>query len=684
MRKYDGTIASLFLALLALGGLAWAVSARAGALSDEAALPVPILIDDVTHHLGDQTVEFFDVPEPEDTVYTATFALPASAVQDSFLRFETYNVQAANPVRLNGVEVGVLPGTWWIGWQPTVLAVPASTLQEGENTLVISLTQFAQWHLSEHWYDDVQFRHIDLLTSQTPFSDEFDDLNPRWEWVDLVGNCSYSLTHTLGSLTVNVPGASEWGTGHDLWWLTNYNAPRLLQPVQGDFVIETTVSADPQHNYQAAGLLVWQDTWHHVRLERNPWLGGGIYGSARHGQGPHWAFRPTTATEVNLRVSRVGDTFVGWYREEGASSWTILGQAPAPMSDTVLVGLAVYNQGQDHLMSAEFERFYISQVAPPIFSTPCGTTNQVRPVIRGVATPNKEVRLYADGIQVASTTAAVEGTFAVSPTVALNAGSHILTATVVSGSEESFPSPDLSLTVEPDDTIDLLGVTITHAPLFGNDPLITDHLRNGQGCATCDDSGFNVWVPSSKPITVSVPVSGTDVVTVSVRIGGTDYALDDDDGDNVYTGTFTPPGVRGLANFEFIVHRAGGLVIDYACGQIIIDPYGVVYDANLGLSAPIAGAVITLYQQDADTQEWTLWSPPVGQENPQTTGKDGGYSFYVSPSWYYVTVEAEGYKSFMSQPIEVDATTGPVELPVPLEPNRNIKVYLPLVGKHWP
>jgi len=685
MREHIGIAASLFLALLALGGLIWAVGAWAGPLPNMT-LPLPVPIDDATHHLGDQTVPFFDVPEPEGTTYSVTFSLPASAVQDSFLRLETYNAQADNPVQVNGVEVGRLPGTAWFGWQPTVLSVPASALQEGENTLVISLTRFSKRDWLEQWYDDVQFRDMDLLISQTPFNDEFDSLNPRWDWVDLLGDCSYSLTETLGFLTVNVPGALEWSKGHDLW-LLNFNAPRLLQPVRGDFYIETKVIANPQYNYQAAGLLVWQDTRHYLRLERNSWLGGGIYTSAHYGEGPRWTFRPTKATEVSLRVSRIGDTFASWYREEGASSWTLLGQATAPMSDTVLVGLAVYNQWVNQSMSAKFDYFHIGRVAPPILTTPCGTTNQVRPAIRGLGAPGKEVRLYADGLLVATTTVTVEGTFAMSPTVALSAGDHILTATVTSDGEESPPSEKLNLIVDPSESIDLIGVTITHAPIFGSGPLVTDHLRNSEGCASCDGSGFNVWIPLNKPITVSVPVSGTDIVSVSVRIADREYFLADPDGDNVYEGTFTPPYVRGLASFEFIVYRAGGPIIEYTCGQILIDPYGVVYDAALGPTAPISGAVVTLYQQDPNTQEWDLWSPTDGQENPQTTGADGLYSFNVSPGWYYVTVEAEGYKPYASEPLQVDASTGPVELPVPLQSSEGAKiykVYLPCVGRSWP
>ncbi len=673
-----GTILTLLVFTLLIGS-----ATRDRALADQAALPAPLVIDEAAHHLGDQTVALFAVPEPEGTVYTTTFILPATSVRDAFLRLETYNAEYANPVQLNGIEIGTLPGTWWIGWQPAVISVPAAALREGENTLVISSVRLPQWHLFEHWHDDFMFRRIGLLAGQDPFADAFDDgeLPPRWDWVDLQEDCAYDLAEQPGALVVNVPPSEEWQRGHDLFWLANYNAPRLLQPVHGDFQIETRVHVDLQDGYQAAGLLAWQDTWHHVRLERNGWWGGSVLGGVYAGPGPQWTYRVAHSTDLSLRLSRVGNTFLGWYREAGAPDWTSLGQATAPLSDTLLVGLAAYNQGSREPTRAAFDHFLVTQLVPPAFTSPCGTTNQVRPTLRGLATAGREVQLTVDGVQVATTLASAGGTFAVSPTVALDPGAHVVAATAVHNGQASSPSPGLPLTVDPGETVDLLGVGITHLPLLRAGPPVTEPLRNRDGCAACDGSGFSVWVPGGKPITVSVPVSATDVTAVIVRIGGADYPLQDLDGDNVYEGTFSPPPVRGFAALAFVVYRAQGLVIEYACGEIIIDPYGVVYDAAVGPKAPISGAVVTLYQQDSLTQAWRQWAPAGDQGNPQTTGSDGRYSFNVVEGRYYITVDAPGYVSYQSQPLEVSTASGPAELMVPLRRSGGFTVYLPFVAR---
>jgi hypothetical protein len=383
-------------------------------------------------------------------------------------------------------------------------------------------------------------------------------------------------------------------------------------------------------------------------------------------------------------LRREGNTFVGGFREEGTPEWTLLGQATAPFSDTLLIGLAVYNQGSDHATSAEFDHVHVSQLVPPVFATPCGTTNQVQPVVRGLATSGTQVRLYTDGVQIATTTATPGGAFVVSPMAALGPGFHTLTATVTGGDGESSSSPGLGLTVDPTTAIDLIGVTIAHAPLFRDGPPVIGSLRNRDSCAACDGTGFNVWVPGGKPITVSVPVSATAVTSVTVRVGGLEHTLKDPDGDGIYEGTFVPPPIRGLARLTFAVYRAGGLVIEYSCGEMIIDPYGVVYDAALGPGAPIAGAVVTLYQQDQATRTWHVWTPTDGQENPQMTGAEGRYAFAVPQGTYYVTVQAPGYAPYASQPIEVSEATGPVELLVPLDRAKATKVFVPLVQMSSP
>jgi hypothetical protein len=88
-----------------------------------------------------------------------------------------------------------------------------------------------------------------------------------------------------------------------------------------------------------------------------------------------------------------------------------------------------------------------------------------------------------------------------------------------------------------------------------------------------------------------------------------------------------------------------------------------------------------LYQQHPLTLEWDLWQPADNQQNPQITQAGGGYAFNVPEGMYYLSVEAAGYQPYNSQPIEVSADRGPVELSIPLVRETQVKVYLPLVAR---
>ncbi|MFZ1266882.1 MAG: hypothetical protein WAU95_10500, partial [Anaerolineae bacterium] len=65
-----------------------------------------------------------------------------------------------------------------------------------------------------------------------------------------------------------------------------------------------------------------------------------------------------------------------------------------------------------------------------------------------------------------------------------------------------------------------------------------------------------------------------------------------------------------------------------------IDPAGKVFDAST--SAPLPGAVVTLYQRDPVTGD-AIWNPALsGQLNPQATNSDGRYGWQTSAGSFYV------------------------------------------------
>ena len=96
------------------------------------------------------------------------------------------------------------------------------------------------------------------------YNDEFTStsLDPKWTFVDPLADCSYNLSNNPGYLRIFVPGDN-----HNLY-PGNYNAPRVIQSINGDFVIETRVLFDPIFNAQGAGILIWKDSNNFLRFER--------------------------------------------------------------------------------------------------------------------------------------------------------------------------------------------------------------------------------------------------------------------------------------------------------------------------------------------------------------------------------------------------------------------------------
>lgn len=127
-------------------------------------------------------------------------------------------------------------------------------------------------------------------------------------------------------------------TAHDLSIEINrMNAPRLVQPVSGDFTIQVKVAgvSHPQspstipnrRPFCSAGLLIWSNERNYIRLERASLLAGGVvttYAS--------WELRqdgkfvragrsdelPLKGDVTWLRITRTGESFVGAASQDGA------------------------------------------------------------------------------------------------------------------------------------------------------------------------------------------------------------------------------------------------------------------------------------------------------------------------------------------------------------------------------
>ncbi|MDW8318227.1 MAG: DUF1349 domain-containing protein [Anaerolineae bacterium] len=195
------------------------------------------------------------------------------------------------------------------------------------------------------------------------FSDEFDGaLSHQWRWTDPNDDATHSVTARPGYLLISAPA------GNDLHPNFNYDAPRLLQLVEGDFEVETALEFSPRRSYQGAGILVWQDLDNFARLEMGYYEDRRVIlfdkeevGWYQHVTPP--AAHPVAADLVELKLRRYGNRLSAWWRWPGGH-WQAVGSTTLRLRRQVWVGLALIAEHHAPQTTAYFDKFRVSSVEP--------------------------------------------------------------------------------------------------------------------------------------------------------------------------------------------------------------------------------------------------------------------------------------------------------------------------------
>lgn len=131
-------------------------------------------------------------------------------------------------------------------------------------------------------------------------------------------------------------------------------------------------------------------------------------------------------------------------------------------------------------------------------------------------------------------------------------------------------------------------------------------------------------------------------------------------GQDVYTATLQPPVVDGEYEIISVMEYADPSVQSKEIKLItLVDPEGYIYEKNGNFQTRISGAVVSLFKLNPENSKYELWpARDFQQENPQTTDARGTYSFLVPEGFYYLKVDAPGYKSYEGKAFEVKEGSG--------------------------
>ncbi len=177
-----------------------------------------------------------------------------------------------------------------------------------------------------------------------------------------------------GKVTVTVPG-----TIHD-FSIRMQNAPRVLQEIDGDFILQVKVSGDfdPGNNpavagtvaFCSAGLMIWENEENYLRLERNLWYTPGGQALQYPPLLEYWkskklAFNVRSTKEpffqgrsTHLRLERRGNQILASLSHDGFQ-WLAGKPVNTEFSKKVKVGILAINTSKRPLM-AEFEEFRLT------------------------------------------------------------------------------------------------------------------------------------------------------------------------------------------------------------------------------------------------------------------------------------------------------------------------------------
>ena len=161
------------------------------------------------------------------------------------------------------------------------------------------------------------------------------------------------------------------------------------------------------------------------------------------------------------------------------------------------------------------------------------------------------------------------------------------------------------------------------------------------------------------PLVISIPADKfkKEIKTVTASITNdvfsSSYLLKADEKSKSFETVITAPLKKGKYNLILnVIYKDG--TSDTVFTEILIDPYGYIYERIKNQELRITNAEVTLYKFNSSANEWQKWfAEKYKQKNPQITDETGEYFFMVPPGKYYLKVVKENYYSQETVEFEV-------------------------------
>jgi hypothetical protein len=216
------------------------------------------------------------------------------------------------------------------------------------------------------------------------FLDEFDTIKPIWRWIDPRGDCLRQVGQPMsGGILQARQGWLEMhvGANHDLWWGPNgqggnMDAPRMVQPISGDFAIEVKLTCSAERK-EHGGILVWANENQFIRLDKTSALHA-FRGDIRFETHIRRMFNLIGRGQQNslvnyLRLERTGHEFQAFCSVDG-QEWQSCGTTQVILQDPVMVGMHALCPGSTPPTVTRFDYFKIMR---PVAATNLSWTSRL-------------------------------------------------------------------------------------------------------------------------------------------------------------------------------------------------------------------------------------------------------------------------------------------------------------------